>query len=259
MFYIVRLASRTLCQVLLYCYFTGKCGEYGTGYLAILIGALFTILVQSSSIFTSALTPLVGVGVITLDRMYPLTLGANIGTTFTAILASLAQDSDSIREAMQVSMCHLFFNISGILIWYPIPIMRKAPIYFAKKLGDTTAEYRWFAILYLIVVFFVIPAVVFGLSVAGWQVLVGVGVPVLVIIIVLVIINIIQAKRPHILPPKLRNWNVLPLWCRSFAPLDRALRSLFSKCRCCNRCREKDEKVVTDQQMDLEKACNTEM
>ena len=62
--------------------FPGYCG-YFTGYLAILLGAGMTILVQSSSIFTSTLTPLVGMGVITLDRMYPLTLGSNIGTTFT--------------------------------------------------------------------------------------------------------------------------------------------------------------------------------
>jgi sodium-dependent phosphate cotransporter len=57
--------------------------KYFTGYLAILIGAAFTIVIQSSSVFTSALTPLVGLGVIDLERMYPLTLGSNIGTTFT--------------------------------------------------------------------------------------------------------------------------------------------------------------------------------
>lgn len=52
-----------------------------TGYAAILVGAGLTIIMQSSSVFTSALTPLVGVGVITLERMYPLTLGSNLGTT----------------------------------------------------------------------------------------------------------------------------------------------------------------------------------
>lgn len=53
------------------------------GYLAILVGCFMTILVQSSSIFTSALTPLAGIGVISLERIYPLTLGSNIGTTTT--------------------------------------------------------------------------------------------------------------------------------------------------------------------------------
>ena len=59
------------------------------GYLAILIGCVMTILVQSSSIFTSALTPLAGIGVISLERIYPLTLGSNIGTTTTGTSSAL--------------------------------------------------------------------------------------------------------------------------------------------------------------------------
>jgi sodium-dependent phosphate cotransporter len=73
-----------------------------TGYIAIFVGAVMTFIVQSSSVFTSALTPLVGLGVISLKRVYPLTLGANIGTTTTAILASLATTGDSFQPSMQV-------------------------------------------------------------------------------------------------------------------------------------------------------------
>ena len=80
--------------------FPGK-AAYFTGYLAILIGAGLTILVQSSSVFTSAITPLVGIGIIDLERMYPLTLGANVGTTVTGVLAGLA--SSNIIPAMRVS------------------------------------------------------------------------------------------------------------------------------------------------------------
>ena len=61
-----------------------------TGYLAMLLGAVLTILVQSSSVFTSTLTPLAGAGLISLERAYPLTLGSNLGTTTTSILASFA-------------------------------------------------------------------------------------------------------------------------------------------------------------------------
>ena len=82
--------------------FPGK-AAYFTGYLAILIGAGLTILVQSSSVFTSALTPLVGIGIIDLERMYPLTLGANIGTTVTGMLAALA--SSNVEPALRVSIC----------------------------------------------------------------------------------------------------------------------------------------------------------
>lgn len=142
------------------------------------MGAGLTILVQSSSIFTSALTPLVGIGVVTIERTYPLTLGANIGTTVTSILAALAADADSIKRSLRIAMCHLFFNISGILIWYPLPFMRKIPIKAAKYLGSTTAKYRWFALMYLILVFFLFPLLVFALSLAGWEVLLGVGAPV---------------------------------------------------------------------------------
>lgn len=195
-----------------------------------------TILVQSSSIFTSALTPLVGLGVITLDRMYPLTLGSNIGTTFTAILASLTQEGDSLSAAMQVSMCHLFFNLSGILLWYPLPFMRRVPIFLAKRLGNTTAKYRWFAVLYLILAFFCLPAFIFGLSVAGWQVLAGVGTPILVLFIIIIIINVIQSKHPQCLPARLRTWNFLPLCCHSLKPADRVVMSVVGNCRCCKKC-----------------------
>ncbi|XP_071826933.1 sodium-dependent phosphate transport protein 2B-like [Apostichopus japonicus] len=113
-----------------------------TGYIAIIVGAILTFLVQSSSIFTSALTPLVGVGMITVDRMYPLTLGANIGTTATGIIAALSVDGNN-DVALQLALCHLFFNITGIAIWYPVPILRRVPLRMAKKLGDVTSSYRW--------------------------------------------------------------------------------------------------------------------
>ena len=214
----------------------GACGKHATGYLAILIGALLTILVQSSSIFTSALTPLCGIGVITIERMYPLTLGSNIGTTFTSVLAALAQDGEDLENSLRVSMCHLFFNISGILLWFPVPFMRKVPILMAKKLGDTTAKYRWFAILYLIIAFFVLPAFVFALSYAGWEYLVAFGVPIVLFLIVIVIINILQTKKPQWLPAKLRTWEFLPLCCHSLKPADKVISKVMGSCQCCHRC-----------------------
>merc|ERR1719446_446408 len=93
-------------------------------YLALLIGIGITIIVQSSSVTTSALTPLAGIGVLPLDKMLPMTLGANIGTTCTALIASLV----SLKfGAVQIALCHLWFNITGILIWFPAPVMRKVP------------------------------------------------------------------------------------------------------------------------------------
>ncbi len=75
-----------------------------TGYLVILVGAILTFLVQSSSVFTSTLTPMVGVGLITVERCYPLILGANLGTTTTALLAAVAADpGEQFQASLQVS------------------------------------------------------------------------------------------------------------------------------------------------------------
>ena len=191
-----------------------------TGYLAILVGAGLTMLVQSSSIFTSALTPLIGVGVVSLERALPLTLGANIGTTATGILAALASTSN-LGKALQIAFCHLFFNISGIIVWYPIPYMRRVPISFAKTLGNKTAEYRWFAVAYLVLAFFLLPATVFGLSLAGWQVLLGVAIPFILLFLFIIIVNILQRKAPRHLPKALQDWEWLPKWTRSLEPLNR--------------------------------------
>lgn len=198
-----------------------------TGYLAIAIGAFMTFLVQSSSVFTSALTPLVGVGVITVERVYPLTLGSNIGTTTTSVIAALAASPDQLRYTLQISLCHFFFNVTGILLFYPVPFTR-FPIPMAKFLGETTAKYRWFSIAYLILMFFILPAVVLGLSVAGTVTLIVILAPVAIIVTLVVIISILQRKKPSFLPVVLRNWKFLPLWMRSLEPLDR----LISKCAC---------------------------
>jgi sodium-dependent phosphate cotransporter len=131
------------------------------GYLAILIGAGITILVQSSSITTSTLTPLVGMGVLQLEQMLPLTLGANIGTTVTALMASLVSDN---VNSLQVALAHLFFNITGIIIWYPVPFMRRVPLNAARKLGKATRIWRGFPIVYIIFMFFLMPLCLWGLS-----------------------------------------------------------------------------------------------
>jgi sodium-dependent phosphate cotransporter len=130
------------------------------GYLAILVGVGITILVQSSSITTSVFTPLVGMDVIRIEQMFPITLGANIGTTITALLAALL----STTEAMQVALAHLFFNISGIIVWYPVPFMRNIPLNAARSLGKTTRILRIFPVIYIIVCFLVFPALLLGLS-----------------------------------------------------------------------------------------------
>lgn len=220
----------------------GRFGKEVTGYVALLIGAGLTMLVQSSSIFTSALTPLVGVGVLHIDRMYPLTLGANIGTTITAILASLAISGKGFRLALQISLCHLFFNILGIMVWYPIPFMRSVPISIAKVLGNTTAKYRWFAFFYLFVMFFIFPAAIFGLSLAGWKVMAGVCIPLLTFFIVIIVINNMQSKCPGALLPCMRDWSCCPKPLHSLGFYNR----LCTCCCGCEACLERGGEEAND-------------
>lgn len=213
--------------------FPGVCG-YFTGYIAILVGAGMTVLVQSSSIFTSSLTPLVGIGVLTVERMYPLTLGANIGTTATSVLAAFAQDANKLRDSLQIALCHLFFNISGIILFFPLPFFRP-PIKAAKFLGTQTAKYRWFAILYLILAFFLLPAAGFALSVISWIALAAVMIPIAVLFAAIFVIKLMQKKCPKCLPRKLRNWKWLPECLRSLAPFDRLLMRITGNCYCCRK------------------------
>eukprot|EP00980_Cylindrotheca_fusiformis_P000268 scaffold65_cov102-Cylindrotheca_fusiformis.AAC.4 len=131
------------------------------GYAAMVIGAGITMLVQSSSICTSVLTPLVGVGALPLEKMLPLSLGANIGTTMTGLMAALLGNADG----MQVALAHLFFNITGIIIWYPLPFMRRIPLKIARALGRGTRLFRLFPIIYIIVAFALIPLIFLGISV----------------------------------------------------------------------------------------------
>ncbi|XP_049503718.1 sodium-dependent phosphate transport protein 2A [Panthera uncia] len=192
---------------------------WATGYFAMVVGAGMTFVVQSSSVFTSAITPLIGLGVISIERAYPLTLGSNIGTTTTAILAALASPREKLSSAFQIALCHFFFNISGILLWYPVPCTR-LPIRMAKALGKRTAKYRWFAVLYLLLCFLLLPSLVFGISMAGWQAMVGVGAPFGALLAFVVLVNVLQNRSPRRLPKWLQTWDFLPHWMHSLQPLD---------------------------------------
>ncbi|XP_063302227.1 sodium-dependent phosphate transport protein 2A [Pelobates fuscus] len=202
---------------------------WATGYFAMVIGAGMTFVVQSSSVFTSAITPLIGIGIISIERAYPLTLGSNIGTTTTAILAALASPGDKLACAFQIALCHFFFNISGILLWYPFPFSR-LPIRMAKALGRLTAKYRWFAVLYLILCFLILPSLVFGISMAGWQVLVGIGAFLLTLFFIIGAVNLLQIHNPGCLPNRLRTWDFLPAWMHSLKPMDRIITSATLCC-----------------------------
>lgn len=127
---------------------------FKTALRAMFFGLFITIMVQSSSITTSLVVPMAGAGILSLRQIFPYSLGANIGTTVTAILASLV--SGTIAP-VAVAFSHLLFNICGILIIWPIPAIRNIPIKMAEWMAGKAVQNRLFPILYIIIVFFIIP------------------------------------------------------------------------------------------------------
>ncbi len=129
------------------------------GIVSILVGLAVTAVIQSSSVTTSLLVPLVAAGVLEVVHVYPLTLGACIGTTVTALLASLAGGINGLV----IALVHVFFNLSGVCIVFPTPL-RKIPIALAEWMGRKAGRSRKFALGYVAVAFFIIPIAVILLS-----------------------------------------------------------------------------------------------
>ena len=129
--------------------------------LGILAGLIFTAIIQSSSITTSLMVPLVASGILTVETIYPIIMGANIGTTVTAILASLATGN---VVAISVAFAHLVFNLICVLFIYPMPILRSIPIKLAKWMGDLAFKKRRYAIIYTLSVYFLVPGLLIFIS-----------------------------------------------------------------------------------------------
>jgi sodium-dependent phosphate cotransporter len=118
------------------------------------VGLLVTIGVQSSSITTSILVPLVASGLLFVRNAFPITLGANIGTTVTALIAALATGSN---DAMTIALVHLLFNVVAILLIYPFPKTRYIPVTLAEKLSDVATSRKWVAVVWTLTIFIAIP------------------------------------------------------------------------------------------------------
>lgn len=123
---------------------------FRTPALGFVLGVVLTALVQSSSITTSLVVPLLGAGVITLQQIFPYMMGANVGTTVTAFLASFVTGSPL---AVAVAVAHLIFNLYGMAIFWPL---KSIPISLASLLAESTQRSRLIPIMYILVVFFVI-------------------------------------------------------------------------------------------------------
>jgi len=126
---------------------------FKTALRAFFVGLLLTVMVQSSSITTSLAVPMAGAGLLTLGQIFPYTIGTNLGTTVTAILAALVTGN---LAAIVVAFSHLLFNISGMVIWWPLKFV---PIFLAQEFSRFSLRNKIIPILYILIVFFVIPIV----------------------------------------------------------------------------------------------------
>lgn len=132
--------------------------------VGILAGTIITVLVQSSSTTTSLVVPLAAAGVLSLRQVYPFTLGANIGTCITAVLAATAVSGIGAGVAMQIALVHLLYNVFGVIVFAAIPFLYELPVRSAEWLGNQTEKHRGWAFGYIGFVFFLVPASVLGVQ-----------------------------------------------------------------------------------------------
>ena len=130
-------------------------------YIALFVGFLMTLVIQSSSVTTSTLIPLCAMGILPIHKMLPLTLGANLGTTCTSIFAALAVLK---FDSLHIAFCHLFFNSFGVLLWFPVPLLRELPVRAACQLGFYASCWRLVPLIYVLTVFVACPAVGLAIS-----------------------------------------------------------------------------------------------
>jgi sodium-dependent phosphate cotransporter len=121
--------------------------------LAFFYGMFFTAAVQSSTVTTSLVVPLVANKKVTLTKAFPFIIGANIGTTITAVIASIYKT----EAAIALAIVHILFNSLGALIFLPFPEMRRIPVWIANYMGKTSVQNRVVGFAYILLTFFIIP------------------------------------------------------------------------------------------------------
>ncbi|ASG02908.1 Na/Pi symporter [Vibrio anguillarum] len=130
----------------------------------ILSGSIVTVLVQSSSTTTSLMVPLVGTGVLKVRDVYPFTLGANIGTCITALLAATAVSGEFAVFALQIALVHLTFNVLATVLIYGVPFLRELPIKGAEMIAEMATKNKAVVAGYLLSVFIIMPGGILALT-----------------------------------------------------------------------------------------------
>jgi sodium-dependent phosphate cotransporter len=132
--------------------------------IAMLVGLVVTVIVQSSSVTTSLLVPLAGTGILTLEQAFPVVLGANLGTTMTALLAAMATTGPYAVAGLTIALVHFVYNLTGIIFIYCIPAVRKIPLALSRWVANLADKSVAWAIAFTALLFYGFPALVAYLS-----------------------------------------------------------------------------------------------
>lgn len=137
----------------------------GRGPLSgIFSGLLITVMVQSSTTTTSLAVPLAASGKFSLWQIYPFTVGANVGTTMTAVIAAFGFSGFEATAAMTAAAVHLFYNIFAALVIFLVPFLRPLPVVGASWLGNLGARNKLYVVAWLAGLFVVIPGLLIGIT-----------------------------------------------------------------------------------------------
>lgn len=122
-------------------------------YMAFLYGTFFTAAVQSSTVTTSLVVPLVANKKVSVKKSFPFIIGANIGTTITAAIAAIYKT----EAAIALALVHFLFNFIGALIFLPFPALRNIPVRLAAYMGKESVKRKFLGFAYILLTFFIIP------------------------------------------------------------------------------------------------------
>ena len=153
------------------------------------------------------------------------------GTTITGLLTAFSTPPESLEKSHQLALIYTFFNLFGVILWLPIPFFHRFPKKIARRLGNAVFEYRWLVYAYVLCVYFICPIIVFSLAmIPYWIGLIFLGVPIAIFSILIIALKILQKRYSEFLPDRLKNFDWLPLWLRSFKPIDDKIKKIRS-CR----------------------------
>ena len=128
-----------------------------SGFQSALGGQATDLFSHATKATTSLVVPLAVTGAFTLAHVYPFTLGANIGTCITALLAATVVSVTRALPALEIAMVHLLYNVLGVAVIYSMPWLSRLPMLGAQWLSTFASEHKALGFSYLISVFFIMP------------------------------------------------------------------------------------------------------